>query len=464
MGPHPPLPPGSPIAPPAAWRSTPPSDARPVAAEWWRTFGDPILDATVERALGHNADLAQAVARVAQAQAAEHLARAQRGPELDFSNEGGRTRELEVIGPVAANGDKAAADLSWDFDVFRKLAQADAAARATLLASAATRDSVRLTIATSTASSYVTLLGLDARLKVARDTLASRAQSLHFARRRADAGYTSVLELRQAEGEYEATARLVPQAELAVAQQEDALSELIGEAPRLIARVPGGLNALTPPATPFILPSELLDRRPDIVAAEDRVVAADHSLSAARRAMLPTIGLSANYAETVANLLPTSIPTYLFASTVMAPIFDSGRRRAVARRVAAERDEAAFAFRSTVLDAYREVEDGLAATSRLTEVRRAVDAQVDAQQKLVDAADHRFRAGYSPDFEQIDARRQLLAAQLDQAQIRTDQLKSLIDLCKALGGGWTAPPGYGDAQGDAVRRRLVFPLIPSPPV
>ncbi len=394
---------------------------------------------------------------MAEARAAERFARAQRGPELDLQNEGGRIRELEVIGPVTANGDKVAADLSWDFDVFGRLAQADAAARAELLGSQATRDAVRLTVASATASAYVTLAGLEARLEVARNTLESRAESIHFAQRRVDAGYASVVELREAQGEYASTAKLVAQAALAVAQQENALSVLTGSSPAAILRAPGGLDALTPPPIPTTLPAALLQQRPDIAAAEDQVVAADHSLSAARRAMLPTIGLSANYAETVADLLQAAIPTYLFASTALAPIFDSGRRRAAAGRAAAQRDAAAYAFRGTVLTAFREVEDGLAQASRMSEIRRSVDAEVDAQQKVVDVSVRRFKAGYDPYFNQIDARRQLLVAQLDQAQTRTDQLNAVVQLYKALGGGWRPPASRPDPQGDAVRARLASP-------
>ena len=182
LGPRPPLPPDAAVTTPAQWRF----DAGPTAladAAWWRAFNDPVLANLVERALIANPDIQQAAARVMQARAAEHEARAARGPDVSFMNLGGKIRELEVVGPVTTPGDEAEVTVSWDFDIFRQLAHADKARRAELLAAAATRDAVKLTVASTVASEYIGLLGADARLAISRNTLAARAKSLAFAQR-----------------------------------------------------------------------------------------------------------------------------------------------------------------------------------------------------------------------------------------------------------------------------------------
>ena len=239
LGPRPPIPQAAHVTLPADWR-TPQGPTAPLEADWWRAFGDPALSATVEQALANNPDIAQAAARVVQAREAERQARALRAPEIGFRNIGGYTRQLEVIGPVTTPGDEVEGNIAWDLDFFHRLQQADAAARAGFLASQAGRDAVRLSVASAAASAYIGLLGADARLDIARQTLAARRKALYFATRRAKAGYTSVLELQQAQAEYHATEQLIPQSELAVTMQEDALAVLLGEPPRAIPAVRAG--------------------------------------------------------------------------------------------------------------------------------------------------------------------------------------------------------------------------------
>ena len=202
-------------------------------------------------------------------------------------------------------------------------------------------------------------------------------------------------------------------------------SVLLGEPPQAIARETSDLSRLKPPAIPAGLPSELLRRRPDIYAAEETVVAADRSLDASRAAMLPQFALTGQAGEAFATVLANPESFFLIGTSALAPIFDSGRRHAAADAVAARRDQAAFAYRSTALTAFREVEDSLAAVQRLDERRKVLQGEVAADAAALRVATERYRAGYAPYIDQIDAQRSLLSAQLSLAQVETDRLLAL---------------------------------------
>jgi len=436
LGPRPAVPPAAAVTPPPNWRS-PVAGAAAIDADWWRGFGDQNLDALVQRALENNADVARAAVAVAQARAQLREAQANRGPEVDLAGLGGYTRQLEVIGPITTAGAEPQITASWDLDLFGRLANASAAARAELLSTKASRDAMALSTASTTASAYITLLGLDAQLRIAKATVAARAEQLRIQQRLTDRGYASQLELRQAEAEYRATQELVPQLQLSISQEEDALSVLLGVPPAAVRREQSDLERLATPVIPAGLPSELLRRRPDIYAAEEAVVAADRSLDSARAEMLPDFSLTGYAGGAFATVLPTPESFYLIGVSALAPILDSGRRHARADAAAARRDEAAFAYRGVALRAFQEVEDTLAATQRLDERRAALTAEVGADAAALRVASERYQAGYAPYIDQIDAQRSLLSAQLSLAQVRTDRLLAFVRLYEAMGGGWS---------------------------
>jgi outer membrane protein, multidrug efflux system len=438
MGPRPAAPPEAAITAPATWREPAPAVAAPIAADWWNGFGDPVLTRLVEQALAHNDDLGEAAARVSAARAQLRLAHGNQGPEVDFTGIGGYTRQLEVTGPLTTSGAEVGGTIAYDFDLFGRLRSASKAARAQLLATQATRDAMRLAVVSTVARGYIMLLAQDRQLAIARDTLAARAASLKLQQRLSGAGYASQLDLRQAEAEYQATAQLVPQVELAVTQSENALSVLIGVTPGAIPRGAGGLDGLAVPAVAPAMPAALLRRRPDIAAAEDTLVAADHTLDAARAAMMPNLALTGNAQEIFAHVLPTPESAFLIGGSVLAPIFDSGRRRAAADTAAARRDAAAFAYRAATLEAFKEVEDAIAALQRTDEQRRALQGQVSAEQASLKIATERYRAGYASYLNQIDAQRALLSAQLSLTQADASWLAAHVEMMRALGGGWSA--------------------------
>lgn len=441
-GPRPSAPPDAAVVAPEQWRNAPAS-AELVEPGWWRTLGDPVLTRIVERALENNVDVALAAARVAEASAQFRLAEAQRTPGVSASGTGARQRSVDAFGRgVTQNTEQVQLTVSYELDLFGRLATASAAAQASLLASEAARDTVRLAVAASAASGYTTLRSLDARLALLRDTLSARAESLRVARRRADTGYSPMLDLQQAEAEYHATEQLIPAAELAISRQEDALSLLLGENPRAIERG-AALDKLLLPAVPASMPSLLLRRRPDIAQAEQQLVATDHSLDVARLAFLPSIQLSAVGGFVDATLLSNPISMFSLGGSILAPLFEGGRLHAQADAAAARRDQAAYAYRKTVLTAFREVEDALAAVERTQAQEGMINAQRDALARALTTATNRYRAGYSPYLEQLDAQRQLLSAELSRVQTRADRLAALIGLYQSLGGGWQAPAVEG---------------------
>jgi NodT family efflux transporter outer membrane factor (OMF) lipoprotein len=434
----------APLALPSDWRTATEAGA-PGDPVWWGRFGDPELSRLVEAALATNPDIGIAAGRVREARAALRGINATLLPTIDASVAGGRSRSVSAFGtPEVQNAAQPQVQIGYELDLFGRLADQRGAARDSYLASAAARDAVRLTVAATTASTYVTLLGLDARLKIAERTLAARAESLHIARSRVGNGYSPRLELQQAQAEYDATAAIIPQVKLAITRAENALSLLTGRLPQAIRRG-AGLEALAEPTIGAGLPSELVRRRPDIAQAEYQLAASDRSLSAARKQFLPQFRLATSGGAAISSLLSDPITIWSIGGSILAPIFQGGRLAAQSEAAAARRDQAAFGYRKTVLAAFREVEDALAAVQRLDEQQALATGQRDALAGGVKLATNRYREGYSPYLEQLDAQRQLLAAELNLTQVHADAIAARIQLYQALGGGWT---GSAESTGE----------------
>ena len=436
-GPRPAIPPAAEVAPPTQWRDARAGSDVTVDAQWWRGFGDAALDGLVEAALAHNLDIMIAAARVDEARAQFAAARGARMPQVQGVGTGGRTRNVNPFGidieQWALQGEVQA---SFDVDLFGRLRHSAAAAKAQLLASDHGRETVRLAVAAAVVSGYIQLRTFDERRTILRRTLDARAGTLKLIRRRAEAGYGSQLDLAQAEAEYEAAAQVLPAVELAITKLENGLSILLGRTPGPIARG-SALAALTIPAVPVQLPACVLRQRPDIASAEQQIVAADHSLDAARAAFMPDIKLAASGGFVASSLLPDNpLSIFSLGGSILAPIFNGGRIRAQAEGAAARRDQAAFAYRRTALTAFREVEDAMASVKRLGEQEDVLTRQQDALQRVQQLASRRYREGYSPYLEQLDAERSLLSSQLSLVQLRGDRLLASTALFQAVGGGW----------------------------
>jgi NodT family efflux transporter outer membrane factor (OMF) lipoprotein len=418
------------------------TDLRPQAAparDWWNAFGDPELTALVAAALAHNLDVATAQARVREARATEAQARSQLFPSLDLALNASRARNYNPFGiPTTTTTKEAVFQAAYEVDLSGRLHDQVAAARASRQASADARDAAALSVAAATATGYITLRALDARLAVLQATVNDRREAVRVARERADVGYTSDLERRQAEADYESVAQQVPQAQLAIERQEHALSLLTGAAPGAIPRG-RTLAQLHAPAIPAGLPSDLLRRRPDIAQAERTLAAADENLAAARAQFLPSVRLTATAGElAVTPLSPITI--WSIGASVLAPLFDAGRLDAQVDAAAARRQQAAFGYQRTVLTAFREVEDNLSTVLRSREQRAHLQAQRAALADALFHASRRYRAGYSSYLEQLDAQRGVLGADLALVQAAADELNALVALSQAMGGGWTPAP------------------------
>lgn len=421
---------------PAAWRSGT-AGAAVVDQRWWSVFGDPVLTRLVDTALARNSDIAIAAARVEEARANEELARSQLLPALNAGIGFSEARSIGALGRATeARGVQPIFQAAYEIDLFGRIRNQVAAARQQTLSSAAARDAAALAVASAVASGYITLRALDARREIVVATIGSRAEALRLARSRARSGYTSDLEYRQAEAEYEGTAQLLPQADLAIARQEHALSVLLGDNPRPIERGLA-LAALRPPPIPAGLPADLLRRRPDLAQAEFGLAASDRSLDAARAQFLPSISLTGSAGLTLSSALANPVGIWSLGASILAPLFEGGRLTANVQGATARRDQAAFAYRRAALTAFREVEDSFAAVALLTAQRGRLEAQRTALAETLRHATNRYRAGYATYLEQLDAQRTLLAVELSLVQLRADQLNALVALHQAMGGGWS---------------------------
>ena len=424
---------GAAVSPPTEWRTRLAVSA-PVERDWWNAFGDPQLSRLVEQARFNNPDVQIAAARVEEARATELGSRGYLLPAVGGGVEGGVRREVSPFGQARTTvAAQPAFRASYELDLFGKNAARVDAAEAGVAASAAGEEAARLSVSAATASGYITLLALDKRLDVLEATLEARGQALKFARDRAEVGYTSQLELRQAEAEYQATAQLAPQLKAQIARQENALSVLTGELPGAIARG-GSLEDLRQPAAPATLPSELLRRRPDVAAAEYRIAAADAKMRMARADFMPSINLGATAGLVLSDLLADPVGIWSLGGSILAPIFQGGKLQAQLDGATAQRDQAAWAYRSTVLNAFREVEDRMAVLANLKDQEAALLAQQAAVADALRHARNRYRAGYTPYIEQVDAQRALLGVELSLVQVRADELTTMVGLYQAVGG------------------------------
>lgn len=429
-----PRPQASMVAAPDGWRTGLPESGA-IDRAWWARFGDAGLASLVEQARTNNSDIAIATARVAEARAQEKVARSLLFPTLSVGGPAAESRSLNPFGVATESfAAQPAFQAAYEVDLFgRNAAQIDAA-RANAAALAAAREAVTLSVSAATASGYITLLALDARRELLGQTLASRGEALRIARDRAEAGYTSQLELRQAEAEYRATEQQVPAIEAAIARQENALSQLVGDTPHAIARGPD-FDALTVPVIPAVLPSELVRRRPDIAQAEYALSATDANLRSARAQFLPQLRLSASAGGVISSALSDPVGIWSIGGSILAPLFQGGRLQGQFDAATAQRDQAAFAYRRAALTAFREVEDQLAVIDRLGAQEQSLLAQRTAVADALRHATNRYRAGYSSYLEQIDAQRALLSVDLALIQLHADRLTASVALYQAMGGG-----------------------------
>jgi multidrug efflux system outer membrane protein len=424
-----------------------------VPDEWWKLFGDPILDALVGEALAANQDLAVAAARVDEARAIAGIARADQLPQVNAGASGSRdkfsekTAQLPPGFPLEFDTYRATVSLAYELDFWGRYRRLSEAARAELLASIEGQRNVRLAVVSETVLAYFDLRGLDQQLAIAGATLDSRSESVRLQRARFDAGTISELDLAQAEGELAATEAAVPFRQRVLRQTENRLAVLLGRIGGTVDRgaVPAdeALGRIELPEVPPGLPSELLARRPDVAQAEQFLVAANARIGAARSLYFPSIaltGYAGSESDELSELFSSGTSIWGFAAGLLQPIFQGGRIRRGVEISEARQHQALAEYVKSVQEAFADVENALVARSTGIAEREAIERQVGALSRARHLADLRYEAGESSYIDLLDAERGLFDAELAWVIARRAELGSAVLLFRAIGGGWPASP------------------------
>jgi len=432
------------VALPAQYPEVPASTpaAEPsVPAEWWRLYDDPLLNDLVAATLTDNADLAQAVARVDEARAVLRGANASFFPELDLGANAGR-QAVNNLNPTPRvfSGYAFTLSTNYELDFWGRLRRASESAQQSLLSSRYGRDVVSLALASATAQTYFTLRGLDAMIAVTRENLGSYDATVDLTRRRAEGGVASELDLRQAQGQ-----RQLARVQLAdlVRQRAAALHQLQLLTARLDLDVPtGSLDTLPLPVEPPPgLPSTLLERRPDVRAAEAALAAQNARIGVARAAMFPTISLTGDYGGSsgeLGQLLAAPGRIWSIGFGLALPLFDAGRRAAATELEEARTREAVGAYQKAAQSAFREVQDALSNVRQYAASEEDQRLRVEAAAAGVALAQKRYDSGLTAFLDLLIQQRTLYEAQLAQVQNREALMLATVDLMRALGGGWDA--------------------------
>jgi multidrug efflux system outer membrane protein len=434
-----------PVSTPATFRGAPPgAPAAETLAdiEWWRLFGDETLHGLIRTALRENYDLHVAAARILDARSQVAIVRSLQFPELRGVAESSYTRVEGERVPLQSKDSLAGTagfDLGFEIDFWGRFRRATEAARAELFATEAARRFVVTTLVSDVATGYVALRELDLELEISRRTLATRQDSLRLVRLRAEGGVAAMIDVHQSEILVAQAATTIADVERLIEQTENALSVLLGGHPEGVPRGRGLDEQLTAPPAPPGIPSTLLERRPDIRQAEALLAAATARIGVAKADYFPRVFLSAAAAAGGFRLDGTSIgPQGLFAigPAITLPIFNTGRVAAGVTSAEARVEAALAQYRQVIVQAFREVADGLVEYRRRQQARVEQEALTLAARGATRLANIRYRGGVTSYLEVLDSERELFDAELELARARRDELLAVVRIYRALGGGW----------------------------
>ncbi|HEY7006535.1 MAG TPA: efflux transporter outer membrane subunit [Sphingomicrobium sp.] len=408
---------------------------------WWDVFRDPALQSLIGNALANNYDLQVATARIEQARELIGVARSQALPQLNYDGHGGIAKKPGDDQDIVGSYTSAAGILNaaWEFDVWGRIKRATEAARANTYQQEEIRRGIMLTLVSDVATGYFRLIQLDRELAIALDSKATFSKTHELFSLRFQAGRDSRLPVERAKSSLDESTAQVAEIEREIAQQENALSILTGAYPGPIPRGMALTAQQMPPQTPVGLTTELLKRRPDIRAAEQGMISANAQIGEAVANFYPKIGLSA-----LAGLIGIGSAGALNGSSgfwrgglnLAGPIFTGGRLESEYRNRKAYWDETVAQYRQTILVAFRETSDALVAQQKLAAQRAALETKVAAIRQSIDLALERYHSGRASYFEVIEAQQQLFPAEDQLAQVQQAQLVAVVNLYKALGGGW----------------------------
>lgn len=420
----------------APWKEAVPADELDKGF-WWQLYGDPVLNDLQQRALKENQTLKAAVARVDQARAAANISETTLYPRLDLNPAARRGRSSAETTTTL----RLPLDLSYEIDLWGRVRRSVEAGTALYEASQAERQNVLLTLQTDVARNYFALRSYDAQLDLLRRTVALRAKNLQLVTSLFNNGQVGRLDHARAETELANTQAETATLKRRRAATEHALAVLVGEpvATFSLALPPANLEVRPPPVAAG-LPSALLERRPDVAAAERQMMAANARIGMAKAAFFPVVSLtgSAGYASgELSRLFAWDNRTWSLGPLISLPVFDAGRNRAQLAQVEATWQEAVARYRQQVLIAFREVEDALADIRILAEQDEAQQRALTAARKAAELSDKRYRAGMVSYLEVVVSERTALATELLASQVQEQQLQASLSLIKALGGGWS---------------------------
>ena len=418
-----------------------PEDAASFAdLPWWDVFGDQELQRLLSRALAGNYDLQAAVARIEQARAQVGVAASDLYPQVGY--QGSAERQKIFLTPrfpsTTFNVFQGALNVAWEIDVWGRIRRATEAARAQFLATEEAQRGVLVTLVSDVASGYFQLLEFDRELAIAHESAETYQRTFDLFMRRYVGGTDTKISTSRAEANLRSSEATIAQLERLITQQEDAISVLLGTNPGPIERGTP-LVAQATPVTPPGLTTDLLRRRPDIRQAEQSMINANAEVGVAVANFFPTVGLSAMYGNAgskIGNVFKNGASVWNIAANVSGPLFQGGRLLESYRAQQAFWDETIAQYRATIVEAFREVADALAAEAWLVEQRTAQEAQVVALQDAVRLSLARYEGGLSNYIEVLDALQLLYPAENALAQTQRDQLVAVVNLYKALGGGW----------------------------
>jgi multidrug efflux system outer membrane protein len=453
---------------PAEWRFEADEASTCANIRWWEAFGDPVLNALIQEALASNYDLKVATARIAEFRAQLGIVSSRLYPQVGLQGSASRQRisqttqgfgsfgsgtssggEEGVLAGLFPGSDVSFSPYSNDYlvlltasyevDLWGKIRSASEAAYADLVASVNARRSAVLSVVSAVASAYMQLRQYDLQLFVSQQTVESRRYSLKLAQVRFEEGLTSELEVRQAASELDDALLQVVQYETLIPQQENLISILVGHPPQAIQRDRAVYDWQLPPQVPAGLPADLLEQRPDILEAEDTLIAANFRIGEARALYFPDLTLTGNYGYESAKLheLFTDLSrTWQWMVNLLQPLFTGWRITSTVKLTEAEKEAAAYQYLQTILTALQEVDDALIAHQNSKEAFLIEQDNVHQLKDYLRLATLQYDNGLVDYLNVLDAERRLFASQLNLAQVQADVFLTLVNLYKALGGGW----------------------------
>lgn len=441
---------------PKEWRKIDLGNA-PLHADWWKRFNDPVLNKLVDQALVRNQDLAQSLANIDSAAAQVGIATAALFPYVSGSGSAmanGASEKAPNTVPFNTSGlsrstttYQGVLNASWELDLWGKLRNQRTMLSDVLMNTVIGHEGLRLEIAGQTAQAYFALLSLDMQLQTARQTLKSRQESFGIYTSRYEQGDITELDWQRARAEVETARAQVHTTTVSVDQAESALAVLIGRSPREIieAAMPRGKDIEkmpSPPVLPAGLPSELLERRPDIRAAEFLIMAYNANIGVAKAQFFPSISLTAmmgTLSSAVWNLFSPEAGSWSYGASGTVPILDFGRNWYNLKDAEAQKQAAIAAYRKTVQSAFKDIRDALTAQREANSIVNSMEVEVKSLRRATELARLQYDNGYTDYLTVLDAERQLFAAELQLASALRDRLNAVVSVCMALGGGWKDP-------------------------